>query len=152
MRILKNISFYLLISSFLNILSQYINSNFLTEYLSKNIIGLLITLLAINTASLGLVASKIQDILEKEPRINFKETISEMKFSLYEQIFLISLCIISQIILNSEKLVFTYQQFTLDTILLAILIYSIIILWDTGKAVFVIIDQIENLKKTNSKD
>lgn len=145
MRLVKNISFYIIISFIICLLSNYLESNFLFKYLQDNIIGILLTLLAINTATLGLIASKIQDMLEKHPNISFKNTTKEMKFSLSEQVSLIGVSVVSLIILNSRIIQFDNKEFLLNVILVSVLIYSIDILWDTGKSVFVIIDEIENL-------
>ncbi|MEN8929234.1 MAG: hypothetical protein ABF242_09955 [Flavobacteriales bacterium] len=143
MRLAKNISFYILIAFILCLVSKYLKSDFLFKYLVDNIIGLLLTLLAINTATLGLIASKIQDMLEKQPKMSFKSTTREMKFSLTEQVILITVSIVSLIILHSTIINFEFKELLLNTILVSVLIYSVSILWDTGKAVFVIIDLIE---------
>jgi len=143
MRLAKNISFYLIIAFIICIISKYLKSEFLLKYLSENIIGLLLTLLAINTATLGLIASKIQDMLSKYPKMSFKKTTKEMKFSLTEQVVLIIVSVIALIILNSSLIQFDYKELVFNTILVGVLIYSISILWDTGKAVFIIIDLIE---------
>lgn len=145
MRLIQNISFYLVIGFITTVFSLYLKSDFLFEYLQKNIISLLITLLAINTATLGLIASKIQDMLENHPKINFKNTIREMKFSLTEQVILICISIFSLIILKSEIIIFPHKNITLNTILVSVLTYSINILWDTGKSVFIIIELIQNM-------
>ncbi len=147
MRLAKNISFYIIIAFIISLLSSYLKSDFLFKYLCDNIIGLLLTLLAINTATLGLVASKIQDMLEKYPKMSFKNTTREMKFSLTEQVVLIIISVISLIVLNSELIKFEQKELLLNTVLVSVLIYSVDILWDTGKAVFVIIDLIEELNK-----
>lgn len=147
MRLIKNISFYIVIAFILCLLSKYLKSEFLFKYLTENIIGLLLTLLAINTATLGLIASKIQDMLEKHPKISFKNTTKEMKFSLTEQVILIIVSVISLIILDSKVIIFEFKELLLNTVLVGVLIYSVSILWDTGKAVFIIIDLIEDLNK-----
>lgn len=152
MRLVKNISFYTILAFIISLLSNYLESDFLINYLHENIIGLLLTLLAINTATLGLVASKIQDMLEKYPKSSFKNTTKEMKFSLTEQVVLIIVSVISLIILDSKLISFEHKVLLLNSILVCVLIYSVNILWDTGKAVFVIIDLIEELNKKNNSN
>ncbi|RDY59264.1 hypothetical protein [Flagellimonas nanhaiensis] len=147
MRLAKNISFYIILAFVVCLISRYLESDFLFEYLIENIIGLLLTLLAINTATLGLIASKIQDVLEKHPTMSFKNTISEMKFSLTEQVVLITVSVVSLVLSDSEIINFEHKQFALNTVLVSVLIYSVSILWDTGKAVFVILDLIEKQNK-----
>jgi len=151
MRLAKNISFYIILAFAICVACKYLESEFLFEYLIENIIGLLLTLLAINTATLGLIASKIQDMLEKHPKMSFKRTTDEMKFSLIEQIVLIVVSVISLIVLKSDVIIFEFKDILFNTILVSVLIYSISILWDTGNAVFVIIDLIENMNKNKDK-
>ena len=153
MKIAKNISFCIIISFIICCLSNYIKSSFLSKFLTENIITLQVTLLAINTATLGLIASKIQEILDRNPTIDFEKTIKEMKFSLTEQIVLIIISFLSLVLLsnNEENIInFEYKKLLLDTILLGALIYYIDILRDTGKAVFIVIDLINKINR-NSK-
>lgn len=147
MSLAKNISFYIVVAFILCLLSKYLKSDFLFKYLIDNIIGLLLTLLAINTATLGLIASKIQDMLEKHPKMSFKNTTKQMKFSLTEQVILIIVSVISLVVLDSKIITFQFKELLLNTVLVSVLIYSVNILWDTGKAVFVIIDLIEQMNK-----
>jgi hypothetical protein len=142
---LKNISFYLLISFLFCFVSHTLQSKNLLNYLSINIIGLLFTLLAINTATSGLIASKMQDLVFKFPRFDFKETIKQMKLSLFEQIILIVISAITITLQGSKLVDFSKKEFTLDIILVSIMIYSIDILWDTGRAVFVVIEEIQKM-------
>lgn len=142
MSILKNISLFIVISFAFSLLTKYLESDAVFDYLKDNIIGLIITLMAINTASLGLIASKIQDFITRYKRVNFSETINQMKISLLEQIILIPISLLLITINESQKVVWEHKEFACDVLLLAVLIYSINILWDTGKAVFIIIDEI----------
>ena len=53
MKTLKEISFYIIIATIITWGATALKSDFLFNYLYNNIIGLLLTLLAINTATLG---------------------------------------------------------------------------------------------------
>lgn len=150
MKIAKNISFFIVLSILIVLLSDYLETSFLFEYLRSNVIGLLLTLLAINTATLGLIASKIQDVAIKYPQINFSDTIKEMKISLLEQIILIVVSTLTLMLQDSDKVIFELKDYVFNTLLVAVLIYAINILWDTGKAVFVILEEIQHLNKNNS--
>ena len=147
MNTLKNISFYIIIGVIISFLGKYLESDFLFKYLKENIIGLLLTLLAINTATLGLIASKIQDIVVDYPKFDFSTTIKEMKISLLEQIILISVSVITLLLLDSKKIELASKIDIGNIILTAVLIYSINILWDTGKAVFVVIEELQKMKQ-----
>ena len=146
MRIVKNISFFIILGFIVVLISIWIKSDFLFSYLQNSIIGLLLTLLAINTATLGLIASKMQDMLEKHVGLSFEKTIKEMKFSLIEQIVLIAVSITSLMLLGSSIIIFEYKEILVNSLLTSVLLYAIHILWDTGKAVFVIIDLIQKNK------
>lgn len=131
-------------------LGNWLESDFLFIYLKDNIIGLLLTLLAINTATSGLIASKIQDILTEFKELDFSGTIKEMKLSLLEQIILICISVVSLLVLDSGKISFEYLNEVGNVVLTTVLIFAIAILWDTGKAVFIIIENIHNLKSLNN--
>lgn len=147
MNTIKNISFYIVLGIIITLLGKFLESDFLFKYLKENIIGLLLTLLAINTATLGLIASKIQDIVVDYPKFDFSSTIKEMKTSLLEQIILICTSVITLLLLDSNKIDFVYKTDIGNIILTTVLIYSVIILWDTGKAVFVVIEELQNMNK-----
>lgn len=147
MNTIKNISFYIVLGIIITFLGKFLESDFLFKYLKENIIGLLLTLLAINTATLGLIASKIQDIVVDYPKFDFSSTIKEMKTSLLEQIILICTSVITLLLLDSNKIDFAYKTDIGNVILTTVLIYSVTILWDTGKAVFVVIEELQNMNK-----
>lgn len=151
MKNLKNISFFFVIALAITTIGNVLNSTFLFTYLQTNIISLLITLLAINTATSGLIASKIQDFVIQKPEIDFSPTIKEMKASLFEQIILIIISVISLIIQNSKKIELEFKDDICNIILITVFIYAIDILWDTGKAVFVIIEEIQKLNNNKNK-
>ncbi len=144
---LKNISFIIVISTIVVIFCNYLQTDFLFKYLTNNLISLLLTLLAINTATLGLIASKMQDILVNKPQFNFSNTIKEMKLSLLEQIILITITIITLVLQDSKVVIFNHKDLVSNIILIGVLIYSINILWDTGKSVFVVIEELQKLRK-----
>ena len=71
MKNIKNVSFYIVLSIIVTMITNYLESPFLFKYLQNSIISLQITLLAINTATLGLIASKIQDITIQFPKFDY---------------------------------------------------------------------------------
>ena len=148
MKLVKNISFYIIISIIITFLGFKLESKFLFKYLQENIIGLLLTLLAINTATLGLIASKIQDIVVKYPQMDFLETIKQMKISLLEQIILIIISILCLLLMDSVIITYEFKKEIGNVFLVSILIYAINILWDTGKGVFVIIEELQNMNNS----
>jgi hypothetical protein len=145
MNTLKNISFLLVMSFIYSLVADKLQSVFIFIYLKDNIISILTTLLAINTATLGLIASKIQDVIIKYPTLDFNNSMSEMKKSLLELFMLIILSLISLLFSESPIICFEFKDIFFNTILLSILLYAVNVLWDSGKAVFIIIDEIKKL-------
>lgn len=147
MKLVKNISFFIIIAIIITFLGATLESKFLFKFLQENIISLLLILLAINTTTLGLIASKIQDIVVKIPEMDFSDTIKEMKTSLLEQIILIIASVFCLLLMDSNKISFEYKNEIGNVILISIFIYAINILWDTGKSVFIIIEELQKMKK-----
>lgn len=146
---IKNISLFVIVSIILTYTGKLLESDFLFIYLKENIIGLLLTLLAINTATLGLIASKIQDIVQKHPQFDFSTTIKEMKTSLVEQLVLIGISVLALLLMDSGKIILESKNDIGNVILTTVLIYSINILWDTGKAVFIVIEELQKFNNPN---
>lgn len=147
MNVFKNILIYTFFGILMTFIGKGLNSHLLFDYLKDNILGLLLTLLAINTATLGLIASKIQDVFVLYLHLDFSVTLKEMKLSLKEQIVMIIVSIFTILVIDSDKVIFNFKIDIGNVILSTILIYSIHILWDTGKAVFVIIEELQKIKK-----
>ena len=93
-------------------LFKCIGSSFLIDYLESNLIGILLTLLAINTATSTFIVSKLEEI-SNEHKVNFSETYGQIKLSLLEQIFLLILSITAQTIYLS-KIIKPYSSKLLD--------------------------------------
>lgn len=131
----------------LNVLSKYLESNFLLDFLCANLIIILLTLLAINTATTGLLSIKMAELTTKFKELNFDATYKEMKFSLKEQIFLICLSIIILIINGSKILLFEYKDLIVCTLLTTVFLYAIDILRDTGVSVFDLLELSNKFEK-----
>lgn len=149
MKTVKNISFFVIISFILNLISYYLESNFLLEFLSSNLIIILLTLLAINTATTGLLSIKIAELETKFNDLDFNSTYIEMKFSLKEQIILIILSLLVLILKDSKLIDFQCENFIIGTFLTTIFIYAIDILRDTGISVFELLELASKIDKTN---
>ena len=147
MNTVKNISFFVIISFILNLISYYLESNFLLEFLSSNLIIILLTLLAINTATTGLLSIKMAELETKFNDLDFKSTYIEMKFSLKEQIILIILSLLVLIINDSKLIDFEFKNFIIGTFLTTIFIYAIDILRDTGISVFKLLELVSDINK-----
>ncbi|KEZ93514.1 hypothetical protein IL45_04690 [Nonlabens ulvanivorans] len=141
---IKDIALFIVLGLIINLLSFFLSNDYLIKYLLDNLITIQLTLLAINTATSGLVVSKMQDIIKENPQLNLKPISKSLLDSLKEQIILIVVAIGLLIIIDSqitEKLIYTnFIDFSLEVLLIAVFINSIQILWDTGKAIFIMID------------
>lgn len=120
---------------------HYIRSNYIFLFLANNIVIIQIGLLAINAATLGIVLIKLKDIVDKGvPLAEFSNVRVQMLLSIREQIALIviAICIVS--LAEAKALPLYVPQLLFQTLLLACFVYSLLILYDTAKSVFVVID------------
>jgi hypothetical protein len=144
---IKQIVFYLAVAIVINWLAVMLQSVEFAKYLRENILVLLITLLAINTATISVVVAKLHEIsiIENFP---FERTIKEVKISLIEQVVLIAISGLLLILYNSPIIrgKLTYHDSIFNTLFIAIFVYAIDILRDTGIAVFEIIKHRKNEK------
>ena len=144
----KNISLFLVIGFVINFIAERLQSDFISTFLSENLITLLIALVAINTTTLSVVLTKIREISDQLGG-DFTRTAKEMKTSIAEQVILVILASVTQMISTSSliKASFPLITFISNVVLIAIFSYAIYILYDTANSVFVIL-QFENRNKT----
>lgn len=141
MSILKKIAVILAFSFAANCLIIKLESQEFLKFLYSNIIVILITLLAINTATISVIVAKLNEI-GKAKGLSFDKTVKEIKTSLLEQIILIALTAFILILYYSPKIrsMFSYHDSLFNTLIISIFMYSIEILRDTGCAIFEIND------------
>lgn len=139
---IKNISFYIIAAILINLLSTSLESSFLSKFLHDNVINILINLLAINTATTGIVLTKLKEISENHNSFDFSESYSQLKLALFEQIILIGLSIMSLIFQDSKvvkSILLEHHDIVFQTIITAFFINALDTLRDTGKAIFLIL-------------
>ncbi|MES2584321.1 MAG: hypothetical protein V4627_16475 [Pseudomonadota bacterium] len=118
-----------------------IQSEFVFGFLKSNITNLQVALLAVNTATLGIVLTKIREIIDKTgQRAAFDSTRGEMLLSIKEQVTLIAVSLLILALEAAKSLPMTVSSEIFQAALMASFIYSIIVLYDTAKSVFVILD------------
>ncbi len=141
--ILKHILLSLMIGYVTISIENKIKSNFFEAFLGGNLISLLVALLAINITTLGIILTKIRDILDKNNLDGnyFKKTRQQMLISIKEQLGLI---LFSAILLIVKKSILIRDLTTIEQIidifLTACFIYAIFILYDTAKSIFNLLD------------
>ncbi|MFZ0435484.1 MAG: hypothetical protein WAL87_05885 [Chthoniobacterales bacterium] len=123
-------------------LQEFLATSFLSDFLRLNLISLLIALLAINSATLGVVLTKIRELVDRHGGIeNFQSTRDEMMISIREQISLIAVGTLLLMIEKSDFILKTPQfSSALKVLLSAVFIYSLSVLYDTAKSIFRILD------------
>lgn len=121
---------------------DFLNSKYIVKFLDNNLVSLLIALLAINAASLGIVLSKIRELIDKENgNGNFSKTKSEMLFSIKEQIFLIFLSLILLMFNDSQSLTdFPRLKPLVEISVITCFTYAMLVLYDSARSIFVVLD------------
>lgn len=118
-----------------------IESTYITTFLSNNIVNIQIGLLAINTATLGIVLTKLRDLVDNGVEAGaFASTRRQMLLSVKEQVALIVAALTILSLASAKNLPFVFMPGLLDTLLLTCLVYSLSILYDTAKSVFILLD------------
>jgi cobalamin synthase len=127
-------------------ISEWLQSPFLPDYLEKNLITLLIALLAINTTTSGVIMSKLKEIMDKRGG-DFTATVAQLRASKLEQILMIVMAVAVLILQKSPKIVMLHQYvpFILNGLLASVFAASMHSLFDTANSIFVIL-QHENKK------
>jgi hypothetical protein len=126
----------------LYLIQKFFQTTFLSDYLRANLITILFALLAINAATLGVVLTKLRDLIDREGKTDaFKKTQKEMLLSINEQVGLI---IISTILLMAEKSPLLTDKpnalLAINILIPSCLTYALAVLYDTCKSVFVLLD------------
>jgi len=141
MEIFKNISFSVVLGMIIHSLASWMESQFLGTFLENNLITLLVALMAINTTTMSVMMTKMSEIKEKH-KINFPATVKEMSASIYEQITIICIAVMLQIVNGSPKVkeIWGNADFIFSSLLAGVFIYAMLILFDTAKGIFVLLE------------
>jgi len=140
--ITKNIFFSIGIGYLFAELQVFLETDFLIEFLKNNLISLLVALIAINSTTLSLVLTKIREISDKNKnQLDFSNTRKQMILSINEQIVLIIFSTIFLMVLDSI-FIKNHQEFSvlIHTLIISTFVYALIVLFDTAKSVFIILD------------
>lgn len=128
-------------------LAQFIQgllgSTYLDTFLKDNLINLLVALLAVNSATMGIVLTKIRDLVDKKGNggTSFNDTKNQMLLSVKEQVALIAVGLFLLTLSESKTIVAVSDVDKLiKSILCSIFVYAMIVLYDTAKGVLIIVD------------
>jgi hypothetical protein len=119
-----------------------IGSNYIFEFLRENITNIQIGLLATNTATLGVVLTKLRDLVDKGiPLSKFSSARREMLLSIKEQMALIISALVILSLSDATSIPFRIPEELLRVLLFTCFVYSLTILYDTAKSVFVVLGE-----------
>jgi hypothetical protein len=121
---------------------DWLASQYFNEFLRANLINILIALLAVNSATMGIVLTKIRELIEKHGHGDtFKSTRAQFLLSVKEQVALIASAILLLTVSQSKYLEeIPNLDLFFGSAIAAIFVYSMTILYDTAKGVLIIID------------
>jgi hypothetical protein len=142
----NNIIFNILLSIgagyLLTELQSFLGTAYLTNFLKQNLITLLVALIAINSATLSIVLTKVRELLDKSRQQGvFNSTKKQMILSVNEQVILIIVAMLLLIVQDSDFIKSHVEYVTfLNVLIIGCFVYALRILHDTAKSVFVILD------------
>ncbi|WP_348826714.1 hypothetical protein [Halomonas sp. RT37] len=123
-------------------LNVWLGAKFLYVFFESNLVTILVALLAVNAATMGIVLTKMRDLIDKNGNAEaFIKTRSNMLLSIKEQIGLIILAIVV-LSVKSAPIIQSIENMPLlfNSIVTGIFIYALLVLYDTAKGVLVIVD------------
>ncbi|WP_437557526.1 hypothetical protein [Acidithiobacillus sulfuriphilus] len=124
------------------IVNGWLSSQFLSKFFEANLITILVALLAINAATMGIVLTKIRDLIDRNGGSEFfRKTRAQMLLSVKEQVGLIVLAT-SLLAVKSGTAVANVPNMPLlvNSVVTGIFVYALIVLYDTAKSVLIIVD------------
>lgn len=142
-QILKTSFFALGIGFLCQIAQDWLASYYLNDFLKANLINMLVALLAINTATMGIVLTKIRDLVDSHGHGDlFKSTRRQMLLSIKEQVSLIIVGVVLLTIADSTLLSQQVDNFNLliNSLVCGVFVYSMSVLYDVATSVLIIID------------
>jgi len=124
----------------------WFGSQYFDEFLRANLINIQIALLAVNSATMGIVLTKIRDLVDKHGHGEaFKKSRDQFLLSIKEQVALLVASIIVLTVSQSTYVTdIPLAKVAFGSTTAAIFVYSIQVLYDTAKSVLVIIDYSDN--------
>jgi len=119
----------------------FLGSRYIYDFLSQNMINIQLALLAVNAATLGIVLTKLRELVDGgvDPSV-FRSTKKEMLLSIREQIVLIVVVFVVLSFQSARNIPLSIPGEVFDTLLLACFAYELFILYDTANSVFVLLE------------
>lgn len=131
---------YLMGALILNWLIVWLESDFIRAFPASDYLTLLATMFAINVATTNFIISKLNDLKRIYPKANFRKSFASLNSSMIVQLILMIAAIVLLIIRGSSLIANKFDSPRLESVvtilLIFVLLYSVSILWDTGRAMF----------------
>lgn len=123
-------------------LSLAAGSTFLPDFMSANLLVVLIALMAINTTTVSVLLTKMREIADSHPEVNFQATRRSMRNATLEQLVLIVIAAVLLVVKGSTLILakVPYSEFVITSLLVAVFAFALQVLYDTASAVYVILD------------
>jgi hypothetical protein len=139
--ILANYSAYFLLGLGLSWLSVELQSTFLKAFFINSLLVLEVALLAINTAARTALLGKLKDIGDGA-KIQLRKTAKAMSLALIEQLALIGVTVFFLMLYTSPSIAsYNGAPLVLSAALFGCFVASVQIVYDTSKAIMVILDE-----------
>ncbi len=148
MNVVKNICLCLVLALGFNILETCLKSSFIDNFMTEQIIGIQLSLMAITIATYTFIISKLEELSKEHPD-SFNNTYQALKRAMIEQLYCIGISVFFLILKYSnflKNLELQYYDIIINTLISTVFIYAIDILKDVGLAVFVLIDAFKKIK------
>lgn len=141
-QILKTALISLAIGFLVEITSHALGSNYLQDFFKANLITILIALLAINLTTMGIVLTKIRDLIDQHSGLEkFTKTRAHMMLSVKEQIGLVLFAACLLTVKESTAMAnIANISLLINSLVTGVFAYALLILYDTAKGVFIIVD------------
>lgn len=124
------------------IINGWLSSQYLSAFFAANLITILVALLAINAATMGIVLTKIRDLIDNKGGVEyFQKTRAQMLLAIKEQIGLVVFATVLLMIKSVAPISgIANMPFFLNSIVAGVFVYALIFLYDTAKSVLIIVD------------
>lgn len=130
------------IAIIVELILNWLKAPFLHNFFNANLITIVVALLAINTTTLGIVLSKLRDLMDQVGGGDFfTKTKRSMLMSIHEQI---SLIVIATALLSTQGAAVIQEidnlPFIFNVSITATFVYALLTLYDTARCIFIILD------------
>lgn len=125
-----------------HVAQAWLGTSYFNSFLQNNLVNILIALLAVNSATMGIVLTKVRDLIDRHGGAEaFKQTREHMLLSIKEQISLIILAVSALSAAEAKIVAETTELKAFIFISLGtIFAYAMFNLYDVSKSVLIIID------------